>query len=70
MRRNYKEIHKRLDEREQEIERLNNIIKQLENQLKLICEMYYDDKDTAAMEQWIEELKGAENGIMGEKKTD
>ena len=34
MRRSIKEMDKRLDEREQEIERLNNIIKNIEN----ICE--------------------------------
>lgn len=34
MRNNFKELNKRLDEREEEIERLNNIINELEKYIK------------------------------------
>lgn len=43
-----------------EIARLNKIIDELENQLLLICEMYYDDKDTDEMKAWIKEVKDSD----------
>lgn len=52
-----------------EIERLKRVVEELENKLLLICEMYYDDKDTEEMERWIKEIKGDKNGVMGKKKT-
>lgn len=41
-----------------EIERLKGIIKQMEDKLLMICEMYYDDKDTEDMKEWINTIKG------------
>ena len=43
-----------------EIERLKKIIEKLEEKLLLICEMYYDDKDTEEMKDWIKEIKGSD----------
>lgn len=56
----YKKSIKKEEENEKEIERLNKIIEVLEEQLLLICEMYYDDKETEEMEKWIKELKGSD----------
>lgn len=42
--RNIKEMDKRLDEREQEIERLNNILKEIKSQLDYL-ETYSSEED-------------------------
>lgn len=45
-----KDLIKRIAEQEKIIERL-------ENELKLICEMYYEDKEREEIEKWIDEIK-------------
>ena len=58
-----KEMNKRLDEREQEIERLNNIINELE---KYINEEYIYDElgmkifDASELQDKLQELKGSD----------
>ena len=74
MRRSIKEMDKRLDEREQEIERLNNIINELEKYInnewnaieKEPDNSFYDGYDTCIEEMKkdildkLQELKGSE----------
>lgn len=55
-----KELLEKNKEYKREIEKLNHINEQLEKKIKLICEMYYEDKETQEMEQWIKELKEKE----------
>ena len=42
MRNNFKELNKRLDEREEEIERLNNIINELEKEIYNVVDKMYN----------------------------
>ena len=44
--------------KDKEIERLNNIIKELEKKIISICETCYENRETARIEKWINELKG------------
>ena len=63
--RSIKEMDKRLDEREQEIERLNNIIKEVRELRKKISNLYYEEGfelDTPMLLKYIDKIldKGEE----------
>ena len=66
MRRSIKEMDKRLDEREQEIERLNNIINELEKYIVIKLqefntpEEYYTLKQIDDIHYRLQELKGSD----------
>lgn len=53
-----------------DIENLKRIVGEFENKLLLIGEMYYDDKEAEEMKDWIADIKGDIDGIMGKEKTD
>ena len=58
MRRSIKEMDKRLDEREQEIERLNNIINELEKYIR--TKVSYIDFVVDPILDKLQELKGSD----------